>query len=91
MPRATARIVRIPRLLLKGLVRLYQYAVSPHIPSSCRYTPSCSEYALEAFEKYGALKGAVLAAHRLLRCTPWGRGGYDPPRWYGEKKAAERP
>ena len=85
MPRAIARIVRIPRLLLKGLVRCYQYVVSPHIASSCRYTPSCSEYAVEAFEKYGALKGTVLAAHRLLRCTPWGRGGYDPPRWYGEK------
>lgn len=91
MSPAVARIVRIPRMLLKGLVRLYQYAISPYMPSSCRYTPSCSQYAAEAFEKYGALKGSALVAGRLLRCAPWGRGGYDPPRWRGEKDAAERP
>lgn len=75
----------LPRQILAGCVRAYQYVLSPHLGSSCRFTPSCSEYALQAIEKYGAAKGFVLAAHRVLRCRPWGGHGYDPPRWYGEK------
>ncbi len=91
MNRTITYVAHIPRIFLKGLVRFYQYVLSPHIPSSCRYTPSCSEYAVEALEKYGALKGTVLVIHRLLRCAPWGRGGYDPPRWYNEKEVAKHP
>jgi len=73
-----------PRYLLVALVRVYQLVVSPHVPRSCRYTPTCSEYARQALQKYGAIKGSVLALHRLARCGPWGGHGHDPPRWYGE-------
>jgi len=75
---------QLPRRVMIGFVRFYQMAISPHFPSTCRYTPTCSQYAIEAFRKYGALKGFVLAAHRIGRCNPWGGQGYDPPRWYGE-------
>ena len=67
-----------------GLVRGYQLIISPHLQSSCRYTPSCSNYAIEALQKYGAVKGFILAVWRILRCHPWAPHGYDPPRWFGE-------
>jgi putative membrane protein insertion efficiency factor len=60
------------------LIRFYQKAVSPHFPSSCRYYPTCSEYALLALEKYGVLRGSLLAIKRILRCHPFHPGGYDP-------------
>jgi putative membrane protein insertion efficiency factor len=75
---------RLPRLGLIGLVRLYQLVVSPALPSSCRFTPTCSQYAVLALRKYGAVRGTVLAVWRVLRCNPWGGHGYDPPRWFGE-------
>ncbi len=59
-------------------VRFYQAAISPHLPAACRYTPSCSQYALEALRKHGALKGSYLTLKRILRCHPWGGSGYDP-------------
>ncbi len=65
------------RLLLL-LVRLYQYAISPMLPPRCRYTPTCSQYAVEALQKHGALKGGWLAAKRIGRCHPWGGSGHDP-------------
>ena len=71
----------LPRRLFVGLVRVYQAAISPFFPPSCRFMPSCSEYAVEAFRRYGAVKGVLLTAGRLLRCAPWGKGGHDPPRW----------
>ncbi len=77
-------LYRLPRLLLKGLVRGYQLIIGPHLPSTCRYQPTCSNYALQAFEQYGAVKGLILTIHRLLRCHPWGGHGIDPPRWFGE-------
>ena len=64
--------------LLIALVRFYRTAVSPYRPPCCRYYPTCSQYALEALEKYGALKGGWLAFRRILRCNPFHRGGYDP-------------
>ena len=68
--------------LLTALLRGYQRLVSPLLPPACRYVPSCSEYALEAVERNGALRGGVQAAGRLLRCHPFVRGGYDPvPHW----------
>lgn len=79
------RIRRVPRMALIGLVRTYQLVIAPHLGSACRYEPSCSAYAINALRKYGALKGMVLAAHRISRCHPWGGHGYDPPVWYGEK------
>jgi putative membrane protein insertion efficiency factor len=60
------------------MIRFYQYALSPHFPPSCRYVPSCSAYAYEAIQKYGAGRGIALALKRLLRCHPFHPGGYDP-------------
>ncbi len=64
--------------LFTALLRAYKRLVSPFLPPACRYVPSCSEYALEAVERHGALRGSVLAVGRLLRCHPFARGGYDP-------------
>jgi putative membrane protein insertion efficiency factor len=61
-------------LLLRGYKRL----VSPWLPPSCRYVPTCSEYAMEAVERYGAVRGSWMAMTRLLRCHPFAQGGYDP-------------
>ena len=60
------------------LIAVYQKIISPALPPSCRYVPSCSQYAREAIMKHGFLKGASLAARRLLRCHPFHAGGYDP-------------
>ncbi|MCM1449893.1 MAG: membrane protein insertion efficiency factor YidD [Clostridiales bacterium] len=59
-------------------VMFYRGAISPMFPSCCRFTPTCSEYALEALRRHGALKGGWLTLRRLLRCHPWGGSGYDP-------------
>jgi putative membrane protein insertion efficiency factor len=67
-----------PRRLLAGAIRGYQIAVSPLLPPSCRFTPSCSQYALEAVTRHGALKGSWLAGRRLVRCHPFHPGGFDP-------------
>jgi putative membrane protein insertion efficiency factor len=64
--------------LLIGLLRAYQYALSPMLGRSCRFFPSCSEYAIEALGRHGTLRGSYLAARRVLRCHPWNPGGYDP-------------
>ncbi len=69
---------KIPETILTALIRFYQTAISPHTPAACRFTPSCSQYALEAIKKYGALKGGLLALKRIIRCHPWGGSGYDP-------------
>jgi hypothetical protein len=66
------------KYLLIFLVRFYQVVVSPLKPPSCRYTPTCSQYALEALKKYGAFKGGWLAIKRISSCHPWGGSGYDP-------------
>ena len=59
-------------------VRLYQLTISPLLPASCRFAPTCSQYAVEALKKHGPLKGSYLTFRRLLRCHPWGGSGYDP-------------
>ncbi len=64
--------------VLLALVKFYRVAISPYRPPCCRYTPTCSQYALEAIEKYGAVKGGWLAFRRILRCNPFHKGGYDP-------------
>jgi uncharacterized protein len=61
-----------------GLIKCYQYAISPYLMPSCRYTPSCSAYGLEAIKKYGPLKGGWLTLKRIISCNPWGGSGYDP-------------
>ncbi len=59
-------------------IKFYKYAISPHLPPTCRFTPSCSQYAMEALKKHGPIKGIYLTIKRLLRCHPWGGSGYDP-------------
>jgi uncharacterized protein len=71
-------LLSLPRRLLAALIRGYQLAISPALPPSCRFTPSCSQYALEAVTRHGALKGSWLAACRLVRCHPFHPGGFDP-------------
>ena len=60
------------------LIRGYQLMLSPILPSACRYTPTCSQYGLEAIKKHGPFKGGYLTARRILRCHPWGGHGHDP-------------
>jgi uncharacterized protein len=68
----------LPRYLLAGIVRGYQLLLSPLLPPSCRFTPSCSQYAREAIMRHGAVRGTWLAARRLVRCHPFHPGGFDP-------------
>lgn len=60
------------------IINLYQALISPILPNACRYTPSCSSYAITAIEKFGFFKGSWLGIKRILRCNPWGGHGYDP-------------
>jgi hypothetical protein len=69
---------RIAKTLLLMLLRGYKWALSPMLPPACRYVPTCSEYAIEAVERYGALRGTAMAIWRLLRCHPFASGGFDP-------------
>ncbi|PIT39325.1 membrane protein insertion efficiency factor YidD [Snodgrassella alvi] len=66
------------RYLLLGLIRVYQYAISPLLPPRCRYSPTCSQYAVLALQKYGVFKGGWLTIKRICRCHPWGGCGHDP-------------
>jgi putative membrane protein insertion efficiency factor len=64
--------------LILGALRFYKRAISPQLPPACRYTPTCSEYAIEAIERRGVFIGGFLAAKRVISCNPFSRGGYDP-------------
>lgn len=64
--------------LILGALRFYKRAISPQLPPACRYTPTCSEYAIEAIERRGVLIGGALAVKRVISCNPFSRGGYDP-------------
>ncbi|MDE2939040.1 MAG: membrane protein insertion efficiency factor YidD [Chloroflexota bacterium] len=66
------------RFTAVGLIRLYQAAISPYLPSVCRFTPSCSHYAAQAIEQYGLFRGCAMGARRILNCRPGGGKGYDP-------------
>jgi len=68
----------LPKRILMGLIRFYRRFISPMFPPCCRFYPTCSAYALEAVEKYGAFKGGFLAFKRILKCNPFHPGGYDP-------------
>lgn len=61
-----------------GIIKLYQVTLSPYIGRACRYTPTCSNYGIEAIRKYGPFKGGWLTLKRILSCNPWGGSGYDP-------------
>jgi putative membrane protein insertion efficiency factor len=69
------RILTMPFI---WLIKLYQYGISPLIGPKCRFTPTCSHYGLEAFKKYGVIKGCILTLKRISKCHPWGGSGYDP-------------
>lgn len=75
-------LLKLPLLLLGGLmrflIRAYQLVLSPLLPASCRYTPTCSQYGLEAIKKHGPFKGGYLTFKRIMRCNPWGGHGHDP-------------
>lgn len=66
--------IAIPLLLIK----IYQYCISPYFPSACRFTPTCSQYGIDALRKYGFFKGLYKTIHRIARCNPWGGHGEDP-------------
>ncbi len=66
------------RSIVVAPIRLYQRAISPFLPRTCKYEPTCSHYAVDAVRTEGVLRGLVLAAWRILRCNPWSHGGYDP-------------
>ena len=68
----------LPKRILLWMIRFYQRSISPRHPACCRFIPTCSQYALEAIQRYGALKGGFLALRRILRCNPFCKGGYDP-------------
>jgi uncharacterized protein len=68
------------RKVAVGLIKVYRRIVSPMLPPSCRYWPSCSEYALQSIQKHGVLKGGLLGSWRIIRCNPWSKGGIDPVR-----------
>ena len=68
------------------MIKFYRSAISPHTAPSCKYTPTCSQYGLEAIERFGALKGSALTIWRILRCNPFSKGGYDPVPEKPEKK-----
>lgn len=69
---------RLLTALLILPIRFYQGAISPHFPAACRYTPTCSQYAVEALRRHGPVKGLWLSLKRICRCHPWGGSGYDP-------------
>jgi len=71
-------VTDFPRYVLVALVRVYRFVLSPWIGGSCRYWPTCSEYALEALETHGAMRGTLLTVGRLARCHPYAAGGVDP-------------
>ena len=85
MERVIARAMEMP-------VHFYRYAISPLLPPSCRYTPTCSQYAIEALRLHGPLRGSWLAIRRILSCHPWGGSGYDPvpPRPSQQNQAPAR-
>lgn len=78
MTKILAFLASLPGLAIIGVARLWQLGPSAIMPPTCRYSPSCSQYAIIAVRKHGAIKGGLLALWRLLRCNPWGGHGHDP-------------
>ncbi|KAL6998344.1 hypothetical protein U1Q18_008467 [Sarracenia purpurea var. burkii] len=73
-----------------SMLRFYKREISPLMLNSCRYVPTCSEYSMIAYKKYGVAKGTILTAWRLCRCNPLGGSGFDPPRWFGETNTLDQ-
>ncbi|KAI3750360.1 hypothetical protein L2E82_20994 [Cichorium intybus] len=72
-----------------SMLQFYKREISPLMPKSCRYVPTCSEYSMIAYKRYGVVKGSILTAWRLCRCNPLGGSGFDPPRWFDEPSPPE--
>ena len=72
------RLQKLPGIVLIGVTRGYQFFLSPILPRTCRFHPTCSSYAIEAIHEHGAIRGGWLALKRIGRCHPWGGGGFDP-------------
>ncbi|XP_002984616.2 UPF0161 protein At3g09310 [Selaginella moellendorffii] len=68
-----------------SFLKFYKREISPLLPGSCRFVPTCSDYSIQAYQKYGVVKGTILTGSRLLRCNPLGPSGFDPPRWFDEE------
>ncbi|MHC4398831.1 MAG: membrane protein insertion efficiency factor YidD [Planctomycetota bacterium] len=77
--RAAAAVIRVPSWILIGMVRIYQWTLSPVLGRHCRFEPTCSAYFIEAVRKYGAIRGAWRGIRRICRCHPGSPGGHDPP------------
>ena len=90
---ATGLPARLPARLIVRLIRGYQTAISPGLGPACRYLPTCSDYALQAIERHGVVRGGAMSVWRLLRCNPFSAGGYDPPSdpAHAESDAEPRP
>ncbi len=73
--RTVKQVLSFPFILI---IKIYQKIISPWLPARCRYTPTCSQYGIEAFQKYGPIKGFWLTLKRVVRCNPWGGHGHDP-------------
>ncbi|MFS8000488.1 putative membrane protein insertion efficiency factor [Helianthus anomalus] len=73
-----------------SMLSFYRNEISPLMPKSCRYVPTCSEYSMIAYKKYGVAKGSILTAWRICRCNPLGGSGFDPPRWFDEPSPPEQ-
>ncbi|KAF4365133.1 hypothetical protein F8388_011063, partial [Cannabis sativa] len=71
------------------VLKFYKSEISPILPKSCRFVPTCSEYSMEAYKKYGFVKGTLLTTWRICRCNPLGGSGFDPPRWFDETSLPE--
>ena len=78
LQRAYRFLLRMAAMPFVAAIRFYQLVISPWLPPSCRYTPTCSQYAIEALRRYGLFRGLVLTLSRLSRCHPWGGSGQDP-------------
>lgn len=72
------KLLQLPSKFLIFMIKVYQATLSPFIGGACRYTPTCSNYGIEAIQKYGAIKGSWLTIKRIASCNPWGGSGYDP-------------
>jgi putative membrane protein insertion efficiency factor len=82
---------QFPKFVVLQMLRGYKWAISPLLPPACRFVPTCSEYAQEAVERYGALRGVWMGLMRLLRCHPFSGGGYDPVERHHLEMCCERP
>ncbi|MEX2557260.1 MAG: membrane protein insertion efficiency factor YidD [Actinomycetota bacterium] len=84
------QLIRVPALLVIGIIRLYQLSLARMMPQRCRFHPSCSEYAVGSLRENGLIRGGMAAGWRVVRCGPWNRGGLDPVKARGSVEGAAR-